>query len=184
MNIEQLINETRTVHNFDASKKVSDDIIKKSLEVSMLAPNHRMTFPWNFKIIGPETRNKIIKVILSMKVKEGSPADLAQRIEAKMSAPSHMIAVVQKVKENSFEMKEDYATLSCSIQLTALYLRSQGIAYKWSTSGFTTHIKTYALLGLNPQANNIIGFILVGHELETPFLKPRPDVETIISYTD
>lgn len=57
MNILDLIRSRRNIKKFKADA-VEPNLIQQWLEAAAMAPNHRMTEPWEVYMIGPETRKK------------------------------------------------------------------------------------------------------------------------------
>ncbi len=156
----------------------------RALELALWAPNHKMTCPWAFYDIGLETRQKLVSLAIDLK-KLKTP-DLSDAMEfslrGKLESVSHMIMIGLKLCDDDFQLREDYATVSCGVQNMSLYLHDQGYGSKWSTGGFTRHEKAYEILEVNPAKVEIVGAFLVGcidksQELRVP---PRPDSQETI----
>ena len=173
----------RTVHSFEP-RSVNEKDVLEALEVSLRAPNHRFTFPWRY--IWPGGKQKQALADLAAEIKfSGHPSD-AQAVEAvknKILNPE-IIVFCQKVSTDSFQSKEDYATLSCSVQLFALSLAEKGIGYKWSTGKITRDPKTYKILGIDPKEHEIIGFIFAGKASSSPKKRVRPELSDILTRMD
>ena len=55
MSIFQTIHERRSIKEFTA-RTVTQEEIEQLLEAVVQAPNHRMTEPWRFYVLGPKAR--------------------------------------------------------------------------------------------------------------------------------
>ena len=52
---------------------------------------------------------------------------------------------------------------------------AEGYGAKWSSGGLTTHPETYAAVGIDPEQEEIVGFIWVGVPARVPKIK-RPEL--------
>lgn len=183
MSIEKTIRDRRTVHQF-TGQQVPQQLVNTALELALWAPNHKMTHPWEFYDIGPVTRQKLVD--LAVELKKLNTPDLTdameQSLRGKLASASHMILVGLKLCDNDFQLREDYATVSCGIQNMSLFLHEQGYGSKWSTGGFTRHKKTYELIGVDPEKTEIVGALLIGGiDSSRPMrVPPRPDSQRTI----
>lgn len=183
MSIEEIVRTRRTHHQF-TGQQVPQEVINTALELALWAPNHKLTHPWVFFDLGPETRQKLVD--LAVELKKHKTPDLSEAMESslrsKLESASHMLMIGLKICEDDFQQREDYATVSCGVQNMSLYLHEQGFGSKWSTGGFTRHKKTYEILGVDSSKTEIVGALLVGaidnsQPLRVP---PRPDSQSTI----
>ena len=54
-NLANLIMSRRTIHNFVPDKVPDISLIKEAIEIACWAPNHHLTEPWRFYLLGSET---------------------------------------------------------------------------------------------------------------------------------
>ena len=183
MEVEQAIRERRTIHSF-SQRKVSKEIIQRSIEAANHAPCHRMTFPWRFTSIGRKKRELLLE--LQLKIKFGNkPTDQKniERTKAKILRPSHLLIASQVSTNNPVQSREDYAACACAIQNLSLSLVSHGVGSKWSTGKITTDPNTYQIAEINPNEEEIVGFIWIGYGTKPPLIK-RPLISTIYRERD
>ena len=83
MNISQAISERRSIKSF-TDRVISPKEIERLIAAAVLAPNHRMTEPWRFYVLGPEARAEFGRVLGHRKAK-------------RVDAPDAKMAVVEKV---------------------------------------------------------------------------------------
>lgn len=180
-NLKDLVLAGRTCHKFERGHVLSKDFLNECLELSLLAPNHKLTFPWRVYEVEGEYRHKLADLSASMMKEKGGDGESIEKARDKVLDPSCLLVYTLPLKpENAFEEREDYATISCSIQLLALALQSEGWHYKWSTGGLTRHAKTYELLEIFPDKEEIVGFIWIGRAKVLPKLKERPPVGEVL----
>ncbi|MEO0336381.1 MAG: nitroreductase [Pseudomonadota bacterium] len=181
MDLKTAILSRRTVHEF-SSEPVPPGLIEDALNLALWAPNHKLTFPWLFYLIGEQTKVKLVDLALELKSQSPKPVSdvLLQALKVKLSAIPSLVAVGCKRVDDEFQQREDYATVSCGIQNASLYLHEQGYASKWSTGGFTRNKKTYEILGIDESEVDIVGFLFVGKG-EPPAKQPvRPELQSVL----
>jgi nitroreductase len=160
--VQQALNARTTVHEYKPGS-VPEGSIERALEAALAAPNHRMTEPWRFVSIGPQTRQQLSEVAVRLKVaKLGDSEELRQVVRAKFLNPAHLMVVSQVCEHDPVIAREDYAAIACAIQNFMLSLHSEGVGSKWSTSKVIQQPETYRLLEIDPQVGEIVAFIWVG----------------------
>lgn len=176
-----LTEQTRTAHVFDPQVRILPEDLNEVLEMSLLAPNHKYTFPWKYLHVTNETREKISQVAKDLAAMKGMDENGQDNAREKVLSPSDLVVVLLEKKPKSpFEEREDYATLSCSIQLMALGLRAKGFAYKWSTGGISQNNETYRILNVDKDKDEIIGFIWIGKEIKDFGPRRRPLLTEVV----
>ena len=91
--------------------------------------------------------------------------------------------VSQVRSDDAFKAKEDYASVAMAILNLHLSVHADGYGAKWSTGGVTRHPETYATCGIDPAAEEIVGFVWVGVPRTTPRLADRPPVTELLRTT-
>lgn len=181
MHIQEALLGRRTVHAY-RPEPIRDGVIERALAAAILAPNHRLTFPWRFTRIGPGTRAAIADVAVALKKKPG--VDLADdaraAIRASILAPAEAIAVSVVRSPDPAIAREDYASAACAIQNLCLSLFGDGVASKWTTGKVTSHPDTYRTLGIDPAREEIVGFVWAGVAASEPNRPARPALESLV----
>jgi len=178
MDTKKAIFNRRTIHLFE-NKKVSENIIRDSIEAANQAPCHRFTFPWRFYSISLKKRLQILDLAIEIKSKKIQINESAENtIREKYLNPSHLLITSQILNKELTIQKEDYAACSCAIQNLCISLSSNGVFSKWSTGAITKNPKTYEIIDLNSHVEEIIGFIWIGYGKNLPTIK-RPLIDQI-----
>ena len=178
MTLEEVIKTRRTIHLYEEAH-IDDELLDKFLEAGHFAPNHKLTWPWRFTVVGREGRVNIAHRAVELK-SEGRTLTVTQesKIRAKILTPSALVVISQLITDNAFQAKEDYAAVSCAIQNISLLAHAEGWGTKWSTGGITRDPRTYDVAGLNSDEEEIVGFLWVGKAKITPTIK-RPEFAAV-----
>ena len=179
MSIYELIETRRTVHRYEPTP-VAPELLDKIVRTGHFAPNHKLTWPWRFTLVGPETRQKVAALAVSIKSGGDEISDEKRAaIEAKILNPGGMLVITQLRCDDSFRSKEDYASIACAVQNIQLAAHAEGLGTKWSTGAITRATETYEILGIDAEQEEIQGFIWIGTAAVTPSIK-RPPFETVL----
>ena len=174
MNIFEAIKTRRTVHQYEP-EVLEDEQVRRIVETGHYAPNHRLTWPWRFTLVGRQGRESIADRAVALKSVGRELSDSqVEKIRAKILNPGALVVVSQVSCVDDFQSKEDYAAVSCAIQNIALAAHAEGLGSKWSTGGITRDDRTYEVTGVNPEQEEIVGFIWLGTPKIVPSIK-RPD---------
>lgn len=172
----ELLRSRRTAHEYRPDP-VPADALEEALQAAVAAPNHRLTEPWRFRRIGPQTRAALLAIYLDIKMPGESAGDEARehRLRGKfMSAPE--LLVVSRLRHDDHVIaREDYAAVACAVQNFMLALHARGIGSKWTTGAVTRDPRTYDALDIDFDAERIEGFVWAGYAADAG--KPARDLD-------
>lgn len=186
MEIANLIRQRRTIHNY-SNAAVDEKIVREALALALWAPNHKLTHPWRFTWIGSRCREQIADLSIQLKEKDvGGSLNEAMKvsIKEKFIHPAALIAVGMPVVQDETRKREDYASIAAGLQNSALYLWSRGVGSKWSTGKITKHSQVYKCLGISSEHEEIVGFFWIGHPDKIPPAPPRPNLESVLRFSE
>lgn len=167
-----LLRSRRTIHLFEA-EPVPDEVVLRGLDLARRAPNHRLTEPWRFVLLGPETAAAIVELNAEIVTAErGEAAGEAKR--ERWSAIPGWLVVTCRTSDDPIRAREDYAACCCAIQNLQLYLWSAGVGAKWTTGAVTRNPRFYALLGLDPEREAVVALLWYGYPAVVPETKRKP----------
>ncbi|MCB9677311.1 MAG: nitroreductase [Alphaproteobacteria bacterium] len=182
--IHETIRTRRTIHDY-APVPVPEEAIQRALEAAHCAPCHKTTWPWRFTRVGPRAREALFALNVRLK---GAKAPLdprqAAKLREKMMDPGALIVASQVVSADPERLREDYAAVACAIQNFSLSLTADGVGSKWGTGGITRHAEAYALLGIDPAVEQIVGFLWVGQPSRPHPAPVRPPLSAHVRTTD
>ncbi|MCB9692246.1 MAG: nitroreductase family protein [Alphaproteobacteria bacterium] len=169
----------RTIHDF-TTEPVEEAAVARAFAAAQEAPCHKLTWPWRFTRVGQA--GKAALIALNKRLKGAgralTPAQEA-KLEARMGNPE-LIVVSQVLAADPMRRKEDYAAVACAVQNLCLSLHVDGIGSKWGTGGVTRHPEAYALLGVDPALEEIVGFLWIGHAADVVPRPPRPPLDEVV----
>ena len=178
MDTKKAIFKRRTIHLFD-KKKVSETIIENAIEAANQAPCHRLTFPWRFYSVGYKKRIQILELALDIKFQNKKIDDKSKNLFSKKYLdPSHLLLASQVLSKDQLIKKEDYAACACAIQNLSLSLTTSGVNTKWSTGDIIRNLEIYDIVDMDPNKEEIVGFIWIGYGKELPEIS-RPLISNI-----
>lgn len=175
------IRSRRTVKLF-LQQKVSPQLVRDAIEVARWAPNHHLTEPWYFYLLGPETIEKSV-ALTRVVVTERKGAEVGEFKARDAATRPGWLVVTCRTSDDELTQQEDYASVSCAIQNFSLYLSEASVAMKWSTGPITRDPRFYELLEIDRDQEFIVGLIWYGYPKVTPTQQRKP-VEDILSELD
>lgn len=173
-----LIKRRRTIHRY-LDRAVPSEVVWEALDAAHHAPNHLLTWPWRFYVVGPETKGALDAAALKQKEVNGAleGAELEQFKEKRLN-PS-LIVATQVRSDDAARSREDYAAVSCAIQNLCLMFAAHGVGTKWSTGSLTRAPQLYELLDIDPRAEEVVGFVWYGYAAQTPSVE-RPELDMVV----
>ena len=158
---------------------VAVDTLLAAIEVARWAPNHRLTEPWHFYLLGPATMRAVVELAVELEVAtKGERAGPVRR--ARLEAVPGMLVLTSARNDDALVERENYAACCCAAQNLMLYLWRRGIGAKWTTGGITRHERFYEVLGFDPARESVVGFFWYGVPKVVPTQRRRP-VEEIVT---
>ena len=174
--LAERIRSRRTTKLF-LRQKVSQQLVLDAIELARWAPNHHLTEPWHFYMLGDKTIAASIGLLRTI-VAETKSAELADfKAKAANAIPGWLVVTCKK-SEDELLQQEDYASCCYAIQNLTLYLSEAGIASKWTTGLITRDQRFFDLLEINADNEFVVGLIWYGYPKVLP-TQSRKDVANI-----
>ena len=168
MSILNAIRQRRSHKHFTA-RPVFEDEIRTMLEGAIAAPNHKLTQPWGFAVLGHRSRRKYAEIKAALKVKNEANAEFAlakrEKLVAEIAAIPAVIVVTQKLDADPHRREEDYAAVFMAIQNMLLLATSMGLGTKVQTGSVMDDSQMRELVGATPE-DRIVAIIHIGEPLE------------------
>ncbi|HKS04867.1 MAG TPA: nitroreductase family protein [Gemmatimonadaceae bacterium] len=184
MNVTDAIRSRRSVKQF-TGRAVTRAELESLLETVAHAPNHHVTQPWRFHVLGPEARHAYGLALGARKAKKLTDPDAARALKEKVAnehrALPAMIAVACVLSDDPQTREEDYAAVMMGVQNLALAAVAAGLG---------THIKTGAIMD-DPAARaaagardgeRIVAIVNVGEPAESVAAKPRTSAASLTTW--
>lgn len=150
MQLSDAIAARGSVRSF-TERPPSREELERLFDAANLAPNHRLTQPWRFYVLGPEARAGYGLALGHRKAKKATDEAQAEEIRRKTSddhrAQPCMVVVAMTLNENPEIREEDYAATMMAVQNLCLTAVAEGLG---------THIRSGAIMG-DPAARAAVG---------------------------
>lgn len=184
MNISDAINSRRSIKKF-TERAVTREEIESLLDAAALAPNHHLTQPWRFYVLGPDARHAYGLALGNRKAKKIEDAAQAQSIREKVAdehrALPAMLAVAVVNTDNPEMREEDFAAAMMGIQNLSLTAVARGLGTHIKTGAVMSDPAARAAVGL-PENERIIAIVNVGTPLETPAPRQRRSAAEVTTW--
>ncbi|MGH8582384.1 MAG: nitroreductase family protein [Gammaproteobacteria bacterium] len=173
----ELIRSRRTIHTF-APETPPLEVIQRAVEVARWAPNHRLTEPWRFYLLGRESVERVCRL----------NAEIVSRVSGYAAGESKYrrwrvipgwLAVTCAVTDHPIRHREDYAACCCAMQNLMLYLWSAGIGSKWTTGAVTRDPAFFPILGADPGKECVVGLLWYGYPAESGSGQRKPVAQVL-----
>jgi nitroreductase len=184
MSATDAIRSRRSIKRF-TERAVTREEIETLLAAATLAPNHRLTNPWRFYVLGPEARYAFGLALGARKAKKVDDPDAARAMRETVAAEHRalpaMIAVAVVDNDNPEIREEDYAAAMMAVQNIMLAAVELGLG---------THIKTGWIMGDSaarvavglPANERIVAIVNLGAPAEIPPPKKREDAAALTTW--
>jgi nitroreductase len=175
MHVSEAIRGRRSIKRF-TSRPVSRDEIETILDAAVLAPNHKLTNPWRFYVLGPEARAAYGLALGNRKAKKLTDPAAAQAMRDNVSnehrALPAMIVVAVVNSDDAEQREEDYAATMMAIQNLALAAMTIGLGTAMKTGAVMSDPAARAAAGV-AENERIVAIVNVGEPADVPAAKAR-----------
>ena len=179
--IAERIRSRRTTRLF-LKQRVSRQLVRDAIEIARWAPNHHLTEPWHFYLMGPEKVAASIDLIGTLIEERKNDQELAEfKRQSAGEIPGWLLVTCRK-SDNELLQREDYASVCCAIQNLTLYLSEAGVASKWTTGNITRDPRFFELMGIDEASEFVVGLIWYGFPKTLP-TQERKAVDKILTET-
>lgn len=184
--LAELVEERRSAALLDPNLPGPDaDTIKELVSLSILAPNHKFTFPWRFHVATGDDRHELGRLWAEECrendwVPEGSEAREAQKL---LRGPVLIFVGMVSDADNPVRYQEDLLASGAAVENLLLLLEERGFSAMWRTGRMVESRKIKAALGY--EAGEVtVAIVYVGQRPSTftPSPRRRPAVDSIISF--
>lgn len=180
MTVYDAIIARRSIKRF-TDRPVTREQIEELLAAAVLAPNHKLTYPWRFYVLGPEARYAYGLALGERKARKlddaAKGAALRETVAAEHRALPCMIAVAVVDNENAEVREEDYAAAMMAVENLALAAVDMGLGTHIKTGGIMADPAARAAVGA-PDNERIVAIVNVGEPAELPPPKRREPAAT------
>ena len=164
--IEELI-RTRRTHKAYGPDPVPRETLLELFELARWAPNHRVTNPWRFRVIGPQALATLKDAAEAHKPGSASKLDRAPTL----------VAVSAKQAGDAEQDHEDVLATAVAAYIVLLGAHARGLAAYWRT------VPVLGALGI-PEDELPIGLLYLGDPRQEQRVPDRAPVDEIAFFLD
>ncbi len=147
MELEEAI-RTRRTHKVFGGQAVPRETVEELLELARWAPNHNLTNPWRFRVLGPQS-------LAALKQAAGPEA------AAKLDRAPTLVVASQVRSEDAQQDEEDLCAVSAAISYVLLAAHARGLSGYWRTPGVLRTPEGRAAVGV-PDGERVLGLVHLG----------------------
>jgi nitroreductase len=169
MEFEETV-RTRRTHKAFRPDPVPRETLDELLELARWAPNHNLTNPWRFRVVGPEALARL---------KEAAGPESAGKLDR---APTLVVASTTQSGTDPVQDEEDLLATACASFLVLLGAHDRGLQGYWRTPGVLRTPEGRAAVGLGDD-EHFVGLLHLGwcrQEKESPGRAPLQDYVTYL----
>ena len=169
MEVEAGIRSRRTHKRFGRGP-VAPDVVAELLELARWAPNHHLTEPWRFRVLGPASLARLAAA--------GKPGEVE-----KLSRAPTLVVASARLTGDSHQNHEDVLATACAVYIVLLAAHARGLASYWRTPRILQSREGRAAIGM-AEDEEFVALIHLGTPVDTPVAKPRAAVSEYVAFLD
>lgn len=167
MSLAELAAARRT-HKAFGSEPVPHETLVELLELARLAPNHHLTQPWRFRVLGPDALARLKEA--------AGPAEAA-----KLDRAPTLVVVSAALTGDLLQDEEDVCATAAATMLVLLGATERGLASYWRTPSVLRSARGRDALGI-ARGERVLGLLHFGAPAREPAPHEREAVETYVEF--
>jgi nitroreductase len=169
MDVEEAI-RTRRTHKAYRPEPVDREQLVEILDLARWAPNHNLTNPWRFRVIGPLTLQRL---------KEAAGPESAPKLDR---APT-LVVCSCVLSGDPIQDEEDLHAAACAAYIVLLAGHNRGLGTYWRTPEVLRSAEGRAAVEM-PDNERFIGLIHLGTPVQDQKPPERLPVDEVVDFLD
>jgi nitroreductase len=165
--LEQAI-RTRRTHKAFRSEPVPRDVLEELFELARWAPNHNLTNPWRFRVVGPEALARLV---------DAAGPEAAPKLHR---APT-LVGLSQVRDPDPVQDEEDLCAVACAAYAVLLGAEARGYVGYWRTPGVLRAPDGRAAVGI-PDSERALGLLHLGLPCQDRPAPERAPLATVAEF--
>jgi nitroreductase len=158
----------RRTHKAFGAEPVPRETLVELLGLARLAPNHHLTQPWRFRVLGPGTLARL---------KEAAGPAEALKLDR---APT-LVVVSALLTGDLVQDEEDVCATAAATMLVLLGATERGLASYWRTPSALRTARGREALGVE-RGERVLGLLHLGPPEREPAAREREPVDTYVEF--
>lgn len=161
---------TRRTHKAFRPEPVPRGDLDELFELARWAPNHHLTCPWRFRVVGPRALERL---------KEAAGPESAPKLDR---APT-LVVCSCVLSGDGVQDEEDLHATAVAAYIVLLAAHGRGLATYWRTPAVLRTAAGLAAVGV-PDGERFVGLLHLGTPIQDQRVAERPGAETCVTYLD
>jgi nitroreductase len=161
---------TRRTHKSFGHEPVPRADLEELFDLARFAPNHHLTQPWRFRVLGPAALSRL---------KEAAGPGDAPKLER---APTLVVASA-RLTGDELQDAEDLHAAAASVYAVLLGAHAGGLAGYWRSPAVLRTPEGRAAVGV-PDDEHVLGLLHLGPSRSEPPPRERDPVDTYLTFLD
>ena len=161
---------TRRTHKAFRPEPLPRETVDELLELARWAPNHHLTNPWRFRVVGPQALERL---------KEAAGPEAAPKLDR---APTLVVCSCE-LSGDPVQDEEDLHATACAAYIVLLAAHARGLAGYWRTPEVLRTDAGRAAVGLSGN-ERFVSLIHLGEPIQEKEAPERASVADTATYLD
>jgi nitroreductase len=158
----------RRTHKAFRPEPVPRETLTQLFDVARLAPNHHLTQPWRFRVLGPESLARLEEC--------AGPAEAV-----KLRRAPTLVLATAALSGDLVQDEEDVCATAAAIMLVLLAATELGLASYWRTPGILRTARGREAAGV-PAGERVLGLLHFGPPERDPAPRERAPVDAYVDF--
>jgi nitroreductase len=167
LDVGDAIRRRRTHKQFGA-EPLAEAELRDLLDLARFAPNHRLTQPWRFRALGPETRARIDEAA-------------GEKEAMKLRRAPTLVLATATLSGDPLTDEEDLHATAAAVYAVLLGATERGLASYWRTPACFSEAPVRAVLALGAE-ERVVALIHLGQPAGDPPAKERLPLDDVLTF--
>jgi nitroreductase len=162
---------TRRTHKAYGPDPVDRETLAELLDLARWAPNHHLTNPWRFRVLGPEALARL---------KQAAGDEAAGKLDR---APTLVAVSARQCGDDPVADDEDLLATGCAAYIVLLAAHGRGLASYWRTPAVLRTAEGRAALEV-PDDERLVGLLHLGTPRQQQRVPDRAPAADVVTWLD
>jgi nitroreductase len=169
MDVEAAVRSRRT-HKAYGAEPLDRATLEELFELARWAPNHNLTNPWRFRVIGPRSRERL---------KQAAGPESAKKLDR---APT-LVVCSCALTGDPVQDEEDLHAAACAAYIVLLAGHAHGLATYWRTPEVLRTREGQQAVGM-PENERFVGLLHIGTPLQEQRAPERLPADQVVEFLE
>jgi nitroreductase len=162
---------TRRTHKAYSSDPVAREVLDELFELARWAPNHHLTNPWRFRVVGSQALERL---------KAAAGPEAATKLDR---APTLVVCSCAPGADEAATDEEDMHATAVAAYIVLLAAHARGLVGYWRTPEVLRTPEGRAAVGLGDD-ERFVALLHLGYPVQDKPAPEREPVEAVVTYLD